>query len=433
MAGRHAFSSKFTTILTMIGVAVGLGNVWRFPYMMGEYGGSAFLIVYLLFTVLLAIPAMTAEWTLGRETGKGPIGALSSVLGQTWGRRIGGLLVFTMIVSTSYYLVVIGNIAFTAYFSIFNGFGEETLADLETQFNDGWLQYLFSLGVLSFAMLVLYRGVNSGIEAVSKLFVPFFTLVIIYLVVNALFLPGAPAKFAEFLRPDFSVLHTEHVFAALGQAFFSLGLAGTIMVIYGSYMPPEQNIPKMAVFTALGDVGAAFMASLFIVPTILVFGLDLAQGPTLVFSTLPKLFSVMPGGRVLGSGFLLALCLIAFLSAVGALEAIVGSISEELRFNSGRSKTIVVILVIEALVMLPSSLDPSIVGTLDLIFGSGMQMLGSAIAIITVTWGIGQVRTKLQIFGPSASGWHNTYFGWLKWVVPGVMLAVLGGYVISNL
>ena len=433
MAGKQAFSSGFATVLTMIGVAVGLGNVWRFPYMMGEYGGSAFLIVYLLFTVTLAIPAMTAEWTLGRETGRGPIGALSAVLGATWGKRVGSLLVFTMIVSTSYYIVVIGNIAFAASFSTISGFDEVTLDTYDAQFANGWLQYGFALAVLCGCMFVLYRGLNKGIEVVSKAFVPFFSLVILYLVANALFLDGAPQKFAAFLKPDFSVLETEHVFAALGQAFFSLGLAGTIMVIYGSYMQPGQSMTRAAAFTACGDVGAAFLASLFIVPTILVFNLDLSQGPTLVFTTLPKLFSVMPGGRILGSGFLIALCLIAFLSAVGALEAIVGSISDTYRSGNHRNKVILIMLVVEAMVMLPSALDPDIVGTLDLIFGSGMQMLGSTIAVIAVAWGIGRVGTKLQIFGASDAPWHDRYYLWLKWVVPGVMSVVLGGYVISNL
>ncbi len=433
MAARETFTSQFSTILTMVGFAVGLGNVWRFPYMMGEYGGSAFLIVYLLFTLLLAIPAMTAEWTLGRETRKGPIGALSSVWGPKWGRRIGALLVFTIVISTSYYIVVIGNVAFTAYFSILNGFTDSTFTTFDRQFSNGWLQYGFSVGVLSLIMVVLYRGLNKGIEAVSRLFVPFFALVILYLVVNAFFLPGAAAKFAEFLKPDFSVLKAEHIFAALGQAFFSLGLAGTIMVMYGSYMGDDQNIPRIAAFTALGDVGASVLASLFIVPTILVFELDLSQGPTLVFATLPKLFSVMPGGRILGSCFLLALTLIAFLSALGAIEAIVGSISEELRIRSGRTRMIIAILLVEAAVMLPSSLDPSIVGTLDLIFGSGMQMLGSVIAVITVAWGLGQVKTNLQIFGETSHAWHTNYFFWLKWAVPGVMLVVLGGYVVSNI
>lgn len=205
------------------------------------------------------------------------------------------------------------------------------------------------------------------------------------------------------------------------------------MVIYGSYMGDDQKIPRIAAFTALGDVGASLLASLFIVPTILVFQLDLSQGPTLVFATLPKLFSVMPGGRILGSCFLLALTLIAFLSALGAIEAIVGSISEELRIRSGRTRVIIAVLFVEAAIMLPSSLDPGVVGTLDLIFGSGMQMLGSAIAVITVTWGLGQVRTNLQIFGVTSHGWQTSYFIWLKWVVPGVMMVVLGSYVASNI
>ncbi|MEM7503211.1 MAG: sodium-dependent transporter [Pseudomonadota bacterium] len=432
MDDRQTFSSRFTTVLTMVGVAVGLGNVWRFPYMMGEYGGSAFLIVYLAFTALLAVPAMTAEWTLGRETRRGPIGALAAVWGNRWGKRIGVLLVFTMVVSTSYYIVVIGNIAFAASFSMVRGFSNDSLSSYQAAFADGWVQYAFGMGVLTAAMYVLYRGVNKGIEAVSRLFVPAFTLVIVYLVVNALFLPGAPAKFVAFLQPDFSMLDAEHVFAALGQAFFSLGLAGTIMVIYGSYMQPEQHIPRIAAFTALGDVGAALLASLFIVPTILVFGLDLSQGPTLVFTTLPNLFSVMPGGRVLGSAFLLVLSLIAFLSALGALEGIVGSISEMLESRSSRMRVIVAIFVIEALVMLPSSLNPDIVGTLDLVFGSGMQMLGSLIAVITVSWGLGAATTKLQLFSKQSAGWHDTYVQWLKWVVPGVLLVVLLSYIVSN-
>lgn len=433
MSERQTFSTRFTTVLTMVGVAVGLGNVWRFPYMMGEYGGSAFLVVYLVFAGLVALPALTAEWTLGRETRKGPIGALAAVWGTRWGKIIGGTLVFTMVVSTSYYIVVIGNIAFAASFSIVAGFSDDTLDDFGILFGDGWLQYAFAVSVLIAAMYVLHRGINKGIEAVSRMFVPAFTLVILYLVVNALFLPGAMEKFADFLKPDFSVLEAEHIFAALGQAFFSLGLAGTIMVIYGSYMKSGENIPRLAAFTALGDVGAAFLASLFIVPTILVFGLDLSQGPTLVFSTLPNLFSIMPGGRILGSAFLLVLALIAFLSAIGALEAIVGSISEMLDIESSRTKVIVAFLFIEGLVMLPSALDPGIVGTLDLVFGSGMQVLGSLIAIVTVAWGLGIAKTKLQLFAGGAASWHDLYFLSLKWIVPGVMLLVLVGYIVSNL
>ena len=433
MSERQTFSSRFTTVLTMVGVAVGLGNVWRFPYMMGEYGGSAFLVVYLVFVALVALPALTAEWTLGRETRQGPIGALATIWGTRWGKVIGGTLVFTMIVSTSYYIVVIGNIAFAASFSILEGFSDDTLDDFNILFGDGWLQYAFAMFVLSAGMYVLHRGINRGIEAVSRMFVPAFTLVIFYLVINALFLPGAIERFAEFLKPDFSVLRAEHVFAALGQAFFSLGLAGTIMVIYGSYMKSDQNIPRLAAFTALGDVGAAFLASLFIVPTILVFGLDLSQGPTLVFSTLPNLFGIMPGGRLLGSAFLMVLALIAFLSAIGALEAIVGSISEILNIRSSRTKVIFVFLFIEALVMLSSALYPGIVGTLDLIFGSGMQVLGSLIAILTVAWGLGRARAKYQLFADETAGWHDLYFLSLKWVVPGVMLVVLIGYIVSNL
>ncbi len=369
MSSRQLFSSNLATILTMIGVSVGLGNVWRFPYMMGKYGGSAFLIIYLVFTVLFAIPALMAEWALGRETRKGPIGAFSEALGPGLGKLIGYVLIITVLVADSYYLVVIANVIYTTYFSITHGFGENNMDLFQTGLSNGMVQYAMAVATLGACLVVIQRGLNKGIESVSKIFVPFFGGVIIYLVINAFLLQGAPEKFAAFLNPDFSVMKTEHIFAALGQTFFSLGLGGTFLVIYGSYMKPGQNLPQAAIATAFGDVGAAVLASLFIVPTILVFGLDMTQGPTLIFSTLPELFNVMPAGRILGSAFLLSLCMVALLSAVAALEVAVGGLNDIL--NISRKKIILALGVLELGLMLPSALYPNLIGILVLLILKG--------------------------------------------------------------
>ncbi|RMF59087.1 MAG: sodium-dependent transporter [Calditrichaeota bacterium] len=432
MSTRQTFSSKFSTILTMLGVSVGLGNVWRFPYMMGKYGGSAFLFVYLGFTVLFAIPAVMAEWALGRETRKGPIGAFSAALGPGLGRIVGYMLLFTVLVANSYYLVVIGNVLYTTAFSIFRGFTQNSIPVFEEGLGRGLLQYEIAVGTLVVSLYVIYRGLNKGIEWVSKLFVPFFAAAMVYLVVSAFSLEGAGREFLAFLKPDFAALKPSHVFAALGQAFFSLGLGGTFLLIYGSYLKEDQEIPRAAIMTGLGDAGAALNASLFIIPSILVFGLDLTSGPKLIFYTLPRLFSVMPAGQLLGSLFLVALSMVAFLSDVAALEVLVGGLNDGFTAKWTRTRIIVVVGLLEALLMLPSALHPNLIGVLDLVFGSGMQIFGSTLAVIGLTWGLGKMTAVRQIFDRPAGRWHEVFYFWLRWVIPGTLLLILGSYIYSS-
>lgn len=432
MAKRNLFSSQLTTVLTMIGVAVGLGNVWRFPYMMGQYGGSAFLFVYLLFTILFALPALMGEIGLGRATRKGILGAFSEALGNRWGKGIGYMLLGTILIASSYYVVVIANVIFTAYFSVATGFSETAMPEFERQLGNGYLQYGIVLATLLGSCYILHRGLRQGIEWVSKVFVPFFLIIILYLIINAFSLDGAKAHFAAFLRPDFSAMTAKDVFAALGQAFYSLSLGGTFMVMYGSYIKPEDRLPKLALWTGVGDVGAALLAGLFVVPTVLVFGLDMTAGPQLIFVTLPRLFIEMPGGAWIGFLFMLVLSMVAILSLIGALEAAVGAIADISWLKWSRTKTIVVVGLIEVVLAFPSAFDSNLIGTLDLIFGSGMQVLGSGLALIALSWGLGKTVALHEIFGESPSG-KSGYFVWIKWVVPFVLLVVLIGYIYSSL
>ncbi len=429
MANRPVFSSHFATVLTLVGVAVGLGNVWRFPYMMGKYGGSAFLFVYLLFTLLFAIPALMGEVALGKAARSGLVGAFTNALGNLWGRTVGYLLLGTILVASSYYVIVIANVFYSAYFATQFDFGAETVTLLEQQLGNGWLQYGLALFLLAASLFILLRGLQGGIEPVSKLFMPIFLVVILFLIVSAFRLEGARYHFFQFLRPDFSALKAQHVFAALGQAFYSLSLGGTFMVVYGSYIKDREQIPRLAVLTSIGDVGAALLASLFIVPTILVFGLDMTSGPRLIFSTLPHLFGVMPGGQWAGVLFMLALGLAALLSLIAALEVATSGFMEI--FDWSRGTTLLAIGVVEALLAFPSAFDADVIGVLDLVFGSGMQVLGSGLALIALTWGLGKTKALNQLFGRERASWHAAYFRWIKWVVPGILLAVLIGYIYS--
>lgn len=424
------FSSRLGMLLTMIGLAVGLGNVWRFPYMMGSYGGSAFLLVYLGFTLLLAVPALSAEWALGRATGAGPPDAYRAAFGNRLGWLLGGLLLVTVLVADSYYLVVIGQILITAAWSLGPGFDDGRLAAFRSTLGNGALQFGVAAGLLVLSLWIIDRGVRHGIEAASRWIVPGFVVVMAYLIIIALNLPGAGTALAGFLRPDFGALDAGDIFAALGQAFFSLGLGGTFHVVYGSYLGRATPVVGNASLAALGDISAALLASLFIVPVALVFALDLAQGPSLIFDTLPRLFAQLPGGGWPGGLFLLALTAVALLSNIAALEVARAALAR--RWPDHRRRILGALLGIELLLIAPVAFDNDLIGILDLVFGSGMQLAGGLAAVIALGWGLGRTRAAAALFGETAPGWGGLYTQWLRWVVPLVLLAVLAGWLLEQ-
>ncbi|HBK56039.1 MAG TPA: hypothetical protein DDZ76_07120 [Xanthomonadales bacterium] len=426
-SGRQArFSSGFAGWLAMVGVAVGLGNIWRFPYMMGSYGGSAFLLLYLLFALALAAPLLSAEWGLGRATGSGPIGAYRRVLGHRTGTALGLVLVISMLIANSYYLVVIAQIVYSAGFAITPGYAAEHIDHYRAGLGNGIGQYGIALILLGLAGWVLWRGVRRGIEAVSRVLVPVFGLAMLGLVGFALSLDGALDRLADFLRPDFSRLGPTEVFAALGQAFFSIGVGGTIMIAYGRFLGPSISLPKTAVATALGDTAAALAAALFLVPAVLHFGLDLDSGPGLLFDTLPRVFSEMPFGNGVAVVFLAAVTLVAFLSALAALTVCASGVADLWPRLSESNRAIALVVLLEALLIWPSAHDPALIGILDLIFGSGMQIFGALVAVIAFAWALDRTNalTQAGITGRAGLVWRF----WLRYAIPAVLFLVLALY-----
>ena len=426
------YTSRLTTLLTMVGVAVGLGNVWRFPYMMGSYGGSAFLAVYLIFTLLFAFPALMAEMTLGRMSGKGTIDAFRLVFGQQYGLFTGIFLLIVITISGSYYAVVVSNVLFTAGYSavlLFDSGNHDTYTSLLSNY---WLQYGLTITLIFSCLYVIQKGLIKGIEWLSRIIMPFFVAALLYMIIYALFLPEASERFVSFLRPDFSKLGANEIFAALGQAFFSVGLGGTFVVVYAGYLRRDEHIPRMAILTCFGDVGASLLVSLFLVPSILVFGLDMTAGPRLIFETFPLLFSSMPGGRMVGTLFLITLSLVAFLSLIAAYQVPYVSVrNEKPEFDA--KKLLLAIGSIQSLLALPSSIFPSLIGMLDLIFGSGMQILGSVFCVIGITWGLRKGSSEREMFlGKNDISTRRLGFFWIKWVIPTALLIVLAGYIIES-
>jgi NSS family neurotransmitter:Na+ symporter len=249
------------------------------------------------------------------------------------------------------------------------------------------------------------------------------------MIVHALLLPGAIEKCIQFLKPDWSALHSTEIFAAMGQAFFSVGLGGTFVVVYAGFFKKDENIPVMAMITGLGDAGSSLLFSLFLVPSILVFGLNMAVGPTLIFDTFPQLFNSMPGGRWLGPLVLFSIFIIGLLSLVAAYQVPFTSVQYE-KPTWNKKNILIAIGVLQAILALPSSLFPNIISTLDLVFGSGMQVIGSGLCIIGLTWGFGKSADAREMFtAGKKSPWYPLFYVWLKWAMPLALLAVLIGYI----
>lgn len=417
----------------MAGFAIGLGNVWRFPYMLGQNGGGAFLLVYLVFMVLLAVPAITSEWILGRHTREGTVGAFRTVFGTRAGTLVGYSMLFAVFVALSYYALVVGQVIYSGYFALAQGYYDATLATYTTQVNNPAVMLGAGAGTVIVAAGIIIRGLKRGIEAASKLLVPMFAIIVVYLAVVALRLPGATDALATYLKPDFSQITSGVLFAAMGQACFTLGLSGSIGVAYGAYMRDQERLLPTAAATAGMDTAAALLASLFVIPAVLVFGLDMAGGPGLLFDTLPRLFAVMPGGRALAAAFLIAWSFVCLLSIMAPLEAIVKGVEKNAGLQISRNSLIIIVSTALIIVMAPIAYNPAWIGPLDLIFGSGMFMLGALLAVIGAAWGLERHIIKHQLSGDGNSGRYDGVILWLRWVVPLALAAILIGHVYSAL
>ena len=430
---KQRFSSKWTTLATMAGLAIGLGNVWRFPYMMGAHGGSAFLFIYLIFMLLLAVPALSAEWSLGRATRSGPIVAFQNAFGHKAGLYLGLFIMFGIFMALNYYTIVVGNVLYSVWFAAAHGFSEQSVTAYHEGLSFNGLQYLYALSVTGSSLWIVHRGLKGGIELVNKVLVPLFAAIAIYLVFVALSLEGAIAELMNFLKPDFSQAGPDVWFAAMGQACFSVGLSGILCVMYGSYLRPETKIVPTAMTTGLMDTGAALMATLFVVPAVLVFGKDMAGGPGLLFETLPDLFSIMPGGRWLAPLFLFGWALVAMLSIICTFDAIVTGLSDLTGKRFGKGQWTITVGIVTAGIMFPIAMNPHWIGTLDLIFGSGMFMLGSLMGVIALGWGLGEtvIRTQIRVgLSPRMEDWMAW---WIKYVVPLALAVILLGFIYDTL
>ena len=339
------FTSSLGFVLAAVGSAVGMGNIWLFPYRVGQYGGGAFLVPYFIFVALFSYVGLSGEFALGRLTGTGAMGSLDHVLksrGKKGGKLLGIIPLLGVLGIAIGYSVVVGWVlrytAGAATGAILNSDAQGFFDALAVNFGS----IPWHLIAVAFTVVILIFGVASGIEKLSKFMMPAFFILFFIIAVRVAFLPGAVEGYLYLLRPDWSyLLNPETWVMAMGQAFFSLSINGAGMLIYGSYMKKEENILRHAGMTALLDTLAALLAGFAIIPAVFAFGIDPTSGPSLMFVTLPQVFAQMPGGQIFALLFFVSVFFAGITSLMNMLEACGEALSSTVKL-SRRAATLIV-------------------------------------------------------------------------------------------
>ena len=444
MTQREQWGSRFGFIMATAGFAVGLGNIWRFPYVAGQNGGAAFLMVYLAFAILIGIPLLTAEISLGRRAQLSPIAGMAKLVGgrSPW-MVFAWLGVGTTFVIIANYLVLLSWIA--GYFGmvVLGSFPSGTTSEVQATFgafvSDPVPVVVYAGILMGLSGLLVSRGLTRGLERVAKVAMPTLLLMLMLLAVRSLTFLGAGEGLAWYLRPDFSKLTGAGVLTALGQAFFSIGVGVASAFGLGSYLDPEHSdVPGSAAIVVACDTAVAFVAGLVIFPALFAFGMAPDLGPTLLFVTMPALFEQMPGGLLFGGAFLFLLLTAGLTSVIAALE-VMGSIARD-SLGWSRPWGVGSVAAVWFLLSVPVVLSQGpwshiqifgrdLLGALDFVVGSYLAPVGGMILALYVatSWRWSAFRDQTNV-GSGRIKVTATWKPLVQFIIPAaVALVLLGG------
>lgn len=440
---REGFGSSFGLIAAAVGSAVGLGNIWRFPYIVGQNGGGAFLIVYILFVVAIGIPIMLSEFIIGREGQKSAIGSYK-VLAPKGKWYISGVLgVMAAFLILSFYGVIAGWTFEYLFGAITNRFAGQTAAQIGSAFDtfitDPIRPIIWQIIFMGITGGIVATGVEKGIEKISKILIPLLLFLVIILDIRAVTLPGAKEGLAFLFKPDFSQLTSEGILAALGHSFFSLSLGMGIMVTYGSYIGKNENLGNTVLKISIADTVIALLAGIAIFPAVFAFGIAPDSGPGLVFITLPNIFAQMRGGYIFSIMFFGLLALASLTSTISLLEAVVAFVTE--RFDMERVKATIFTTIAITLLGMVASLsngplvDRTIFGDnifdfLDFLTANFFLTIAAFISCVFVGWKLDKkiIENQLTNQGTFEVGYIGILNFLLKYVVPiAIVIVFLSG------
>ena len=444
---KEGFSGKLGYVLAVAGSAVGLGNIWRFPYLAAKYGGGIFLLVYLILMFTFGYVLIISETALGRKTGKSPIGAFRS-FGSSLPFRLGGWLnaIVPMII-VPYYCVIGGWVA-KYFFEYLKGNAKELAADTYfTNFtsSSGSVEFWFIL-FLTVTFGVILAGVKRGIETVSKIMMPILIMLAIFVAGYSITRPGAWEGVLYFLIPNFNNFSFMTIAAAMGQMFFSLSIAMGILYTYGSYIKKDIDIEKSTKQIELFDTSIALLAGLMIIPAVFAFSggelSTLSAGPSLMFITIPKVFENMGMGNLIGTIFFLMVLFAALTSSISLLETCVSTITEQTgwsRFKSSITMTLVVLLIGTACAFgfgiwsFITPLGMTILDFLDFLSNSVMMPVAALSTCILIIKVVGCTGIANEVKLSSAFKKEKLYVIFIRYLAPVCLFIILLSSIASAL
>ncbi|EHB63654.1 MULTISPECIES: sodium-dependent transporter [Paenibacillus] len=431
-SGKQDRFSSAGFILAAIGSSVGLGNMWKFPYITGEHGGAAFFLLFIICLILIGLPVLLAELAIGRA-GRGS--AATSFV-KAGGAKIFGHLGLLQVIAPflilTFYVIVAGWTLHYAVMSFSGALYEST--DFTGQFGSftaGYMPIVWQVVAIALTGWVVAKGVSGGIEKFNKILIPGLVILLIVLMIRAVTLPGSGAGVSFFLNPDFSKLSAEAALVALGHAFFSLSLGMGILLTYGAYVDKRQSLGQATLAIGAGDLIYAFIAGLIIFPTTASFGIAPDAGPSLVFIALPAAFSAMPLGAFFGGLFFILLAIAALTSAVSLLEVPVSYVMD--RWHWGRTKAVAIVGSLVLLLGIPSALSFGIVPGLEDIGGKNffdwLDFITSNILLpvggLITTLFAGYFWKKAADAAGLKAGWFRVWLFMLRYIAPILVVLVL--------
>lgn len=435
---KRGFNSTFGAIMAAAGSAMGLGNMWRFPYICGKYGGGAFLMVYIFFIFAIGMVLMMSEFIIGRRTRQSPLRAFITLKPQQpkW-RMVGVLGLLTCFLVLAVYLVISGwtvNYFWESLTGQLTAVGDGAYESHFMDFASSAIAPMVCLLIfLALNVVVVLGGVEKGIERVSKLLMPVMVVLLAILCVRSLTLEGASEGLRYLFYPDFSLLSGEGVLAALGQALFSLSVGLGVMIVYGSYLPAKDNLLTTSLWIVVCDLSVSILAGIAIFPAVFSCGLTPAEGPGLVYQVLPVVFNSMGSfGRVAAIFFFLLLALAALTSAISLLEALTAGLSEG---GMKRGKAVALVSIGSAVLASLASFSFGngllsnwhLFEILDKLTGTYMLAIGALLTVIFVGWFMKRddIYDELSNHGTLKVGYFKVFYYFLIRVLAPIALLVV--------
>ncbi|SFD77355.1 sodium-dependent transporter [Thermophagus xiamenensis] len=418
---RDSFTNKFGIIAAAAGSAIGLGNIWRFPYVLGESGGGAFLLIYILFVIIIGVPVMISELLIGRKAQLSVFGAFRKLAPSQHWNLVGVMGVGAAFLILAFYSVVAGWTLQYVYLSLTNSLAGSTPNELiavfeRVQANKG-LSAFWTILFLGGTAFIVRAGIEKGIEKYTKILMPLLFLIILVLIIRSLTLDGASAGLKFLFNPDFSKLTSDVILEALGQAFFSLSIGMGVIVTYGSYIKKSESLGGTALSVSLADTIIAVLAGIAIFPAAFAFGMAPDQGPGLVFITLPNIFNKMVGGYVFGLLFFILLTIAALTSSISLLEVVVAYFTEEL--NLLRSRATWIATAVIGILAIICAFSSNVFNIFDKVSSNILLPLGGLLIVIFVGWVMGSKKPREEIEADGRKAhYYNGFLFIIKFVAP---------------